>query len=203
MHELPKLPYAFDALEPFIDAKTMEIHHSKHHKTYTDKFNGVLEKHPELFKKKAEELIAGLNGLPEEIRGGVRNFGGGYVNHNFFWEVIGPNGGECKGKILELIKRDFVGFDEFKKKFSESALALFGSGWTWLVMDKDKKLKIINLPNQDSPLTLGMHPLLTIDVWEHSYYVKYFWNRTEYIKNWWNVVNWEKVNELFIQSLNK
>jgi len=198
MYELQPLPYSYDALEPWIDAKTMEIHHSKHHKTYCDKFNEVLGKHPELFSQTAEDLIQKLDTLPEDIKAGVRNFGGGFINHNLFWNILGPHTGKIpSGMLLEIINRDFGSFDVFKETFNKSALGQFGSGWAWLVKDNSKKLSILNLPNQDSPLSKDLTPILCIDVWEHAYYLKYQNKRAEYIENWWNVVNWSAVETLY------
>ena len=194
--ELPVLAYGYDALEPYIDASTMEIHYSRHHKTYMEKFNAALEKYPNLYKKKAESIIADFGSVPEEIRASVRNMGGGYVNHNFFWEILGI-GHECKGEILEKIRKQFGSFEVFKEKFSDSALKLFGSGWTWLVVDKKGDLEIINLPNQDSPLSIGKRPILTLDLWEHAYYLKHQNKRADYIGAFWNVVNWKRVEEIY------
>lgn len=194
---LPKLTFAYDALEPYIDAKTMEIHHSKHHQTYTDKFNAALEKHPELFDKKAEEIIANLNSVPQDIRTMVKNHGGGYVNHSFFWQVLAPSGQKVSGTLAKAIDKKFSSFDEFKKQFSDAALNRFGSGWAWLVLNHKGELEIMSTANQDSPLTEGKAPLLTIDVWEHSYYKKFEWRRNEYVTAFFNVINWKKVSELY------
>lgn len=198
--ELPKLKYKYDSLEPWIDAKTMEVHHDKHHQTYLDKFNSALEKHPELFEKSAEEILMNLSKVPEDIKNAVKNHGGGYVHHSFFWEILAPAGQKPLGKIAEAIKKTFGSYEEFVKKFNESALTLFGSGWTWLVLNSEGKFEIINTPNQDSPLTLGKIPLLTIDVWEHAYYLKYQNRRAEYVAAFWNVVNWKKVEENFVKA---
>jgi Fe-Mn family superoxide dismutase len=197
---LPKLAFEYNALEPFIDAKTMEIHHSKHHQTYTDKFNAALEKHPELFEKNAEELLKNLHAIPEDIRNSVKNHGGGYVNHSFFWQILAPPGQKPSGKILEAIKKTFGSYEEFVKKFNDAALNQFGSGWAWLVLNSEGKLEIVTTANQDSPLTLGKIPLLTIDVWEHAYYLKYQNRRAEYVAAFWNVVNWKKVEGLFTKA---
>lgn len=196
-HVLPKLPYAFDALEPYMDSKTVEIHYSKHHQTYCDKLNLALEKHPDLFDKDVEELLTGLDKVPKDIQTAVRNFGGGYVNHNLFWECMHPASKSApKGKIVEKINKDFGSFEEFKKQFTQHATTLFGSGYTWLV-ESNGKLEIINTKDQDSPLSVGKKPLLVIDVWEHAYYLKYQNRRAEFIESWWNIVNWKKVEELF------
>jgi len=195
-HSLPKLPYAFDALEPYMDAKTVEIHYSKHHQTYCDKLNLALEKHPALFDKTVEELLIGLDKVPKDIQTAVRNFGGGYVNHNVFWECMRPKKTEAHGKVLDAIKKDFGSFEEFKKQFTQNATTLFGSGYTWLVLSNGK-LEIINTKDQDSPLSVGKKPLLVIDVWEHAYYLKYQNRRAEFIENWWNMVNWKQVEKNF------
>lgn len=195
-HSLPKLPYAFDALEPYMDAKTVEIHYSKHHQTYCDKLNLALEKHPALFDKTVEELLIGLDKVPKDIQTAVRNFGGGYVNHNVFWECMSPKKTEAHGKVLDAIKKDFGSFEEFKKQFTQNATTLFGSGYTWLVLSNGK-LEIINTKDQDSPLSVGKKPLLVIDVWEHAYYLKYQNRRAEFIENWWNMVNWKQVEKNF------
>ena len=198
-YTLPPLPYSYDALEPYIDAKTMEIHHTKHHQAYIDKLNAALEKYPKLFEKSAEELVASLNSLEvdDATRLAIRNHGGGVVNHNFFWQIMGHvspkahRGGpkkEIDEKLVEEIKTTFGSIDEFKKQFSDVALKHFGSGWAWLVHDRDGKLQIYSTANQESPLTLGHTPLITIDIWEHAYYLKYQNRRAEYIENWWNVL---------------
>jgi Fe-Mn family superoxide dismutase len=197
--ELPSLEYEYDALEPWVDAKTMEIHHDKHHKTYTDKFNTTLETHPELFEKEAEEIIADLNKVPEEIRAMVRNHGGGYVNHKFFWTILAKNK-KLSGKLKKAIEKEFGSVDEFRKKFEEAAMGQFGSGWAWLVVSGGK-LGIMKTSNQDSPLTLGMKPILCIDVWEHAYYLKYQNRRADYVSAFWNVVNWDKVEELYEEAI--
>lgn len=193
--KLPELPYLCDALEPYIDKETMEIHHSKHHKAYTDKFNAALEGHDELKAKTPEEIIANLNSIPESIRKAVRNNGGGYLNHSFFWPLMKKDV-KISGSIAEAIDAKFGSFEKFKETFSQSAATLFGSGWAWLVVNSGE-LEIMTTPNQDSPLTQGMRPILTLDVWEHAYYLKYQNRRPEYIQAFFNVINWEKVNELF------
>jgi superoxide dismutase, Fe-Mn family len=188
--ELPKLDYSYDALEPYIDAKTMEIHHTKHHQAYIDKLNAALEKYPDLQGRPVEELLMGLTSLQveEADRTAIRNHGGGHVNHTMFWKYLDP--AHTKDELLiKEINLSFGSVDEFKKQFSDSATKLFGSGWTWLVRDgKDSKLKIQNLPMQDSPLTLGLDPLLGLDVWEHAYYLKHQNRRPEYIEDWWKAV---------------
>lgn len=200
-HTLPQLPYAYDALEPHIDAKTMEIHHSKHHQAYIDKLNAALEKHPELAEKSAEELIADLDMVPEDIRMAVRNNGGGHVNHTFFWEIMSPSGGgEPKGKLKEAIDKTFGDFTKFKEQFAAAGVARFGSGWAWLVSDAGK-LSIVSTPNQDSPLTEGKMPILGVDVWEHAYYLKYQNKRPDYLNAWWNVVSWEEIGKRYAESM--
>lgn len=195
-YELPKLPYPYDALEPFIDSRTMEVHHSKHHQTYTNNLNAALEKLPDLAERPIEDLLRALDSLPDAARIAIRNQGGGYVNHSFFWTVMGPKaGGEPKGKIGDEINRTFGSFAKFKEEFTKTAAGVFGSGWAWLVVDKDGKLAITSTPNQENPLTKGHKPLLVLDVWEHAYYLKYQNRRPEYIDAWWNVVDWEAVEK--------
>ena len=196
-HELPPLPYAFDALEPHIDAQTMQIHHDKHHATYVTKLNEALDKEPGLGDKKLEDLLRGINEVPESIRGAVKNHGGGHHNHSLFWEVMGPNGGgDASGDIGEAITRDFGGFSAFKEKLTNAAANQFGSGWGWLVADNGK-LDVIARPNQDSPLMEGKTPLLGVDVWEHAYYLRYQNKRPDYLAAWWNTINWQAVNDRF------
>ena len=214
-HLLPKLPYSYDALEPYIDAKTMEIHHSKHHQTYTDKFNTALEKHPELFEKTPQDLLKDPSKIPEDIRQAVINHGGGYVNHSFFWEIIRPGqeNNAPQGALLEAINNSFTSFENFKTAFTNEAALKFGSGWTWLCLapseqntnqtptsNNQKKLVIISTSNQDSPLSQGLIPIITIDLWEHAYYLKHQNRRPEYIENWWKVANWTKAEELLKQA---
>ena len=191
--QLPPLPYAFDALEPHIDAKTMEIHHDKHHATYVTKLNEALAKHPELENRPLEELLRGINEVPEDIRTAVRNHGGGHHNHSLFWEIMGPGGGgNPTGDLAQAIERDLGGFQAFKEKLTNAAANQFGSGWGWLVSDGGK-LDVIARPNQDSPLMEGKTPILGVDVWEHAYYLHYQNRRADYLKAWWNVVRWDKV----------
>ena len=195
--ELPKLPYDYAALEPTIDEATMKLHHDKHHQAYITNLNAAIEKHPELGSKSAEDLIADLNALPEDVRGPIRNNGGGHVNHTMFWEIMKPGGGgEPTGKISEHIKKDFGSFEGFKKQFNEAGVKQFGSGWAWLV-SKGGKLTIISTANQDSPLSQNLFPILGNDVWEHAYYLKYNNRRPDYLAAWWNVVNWDEVNKRF------
>lgn len=195
-YELPKLPYAYDALEPYIDAKTMEIHHTKHHQTYVTKLNEALAKYPEVAERPLEELLRLLNTVPEDIRTAVRNHGGGHMNHSFFWTIMGPKtGGEPDGKIAAAIKDTFGDVARFKDEFAKAAAGVFGSGWAWLVRDKSGALMITTTPNQDSPLIKGDTPILGLDVWEHAYYLKYQNKRPDYIEAWWHVVNWSAVEK--------
>ncbi len=196
-YTLPDLPYAYDALEPYIDAETMHLHHDKHHNTYVTNLNGAIEKHPELGEKSVEELISDMDVIPEDIRTAVRNNGGGHANHSFFWEIMAPNaGGEPTGAIKAAIDEAFGSFDKMKEEFKTAATGRFGSGWAWLIVDGGK-LAITSTPNQDSPLMDGKIPVLGLDVWEHAYYLKYKNVRPDYIAAFWNVVNWDKVNEHF------
>jgi superoxide dismutase, Fe-Mn family len=191
--QLMPLPYEYDALEPFIDTQTMHIHHDKHHAAYVTNLNAALEKHPELGDKSLEALLSDLNAVPEDIRMAVRNHGGGTWNHNLFWEIMGPKaGGDPEGDLAVAIRAEFGAFADFKAQFEKAAMGRFGSGWAWLVK-KGGKLSIISTANQDSPLSDGLSPLLTLDVWEHAYYLKYQNRRAEYVSNWWNVVNWQAV----------
>ncbi len=199
--KLPDLPYAKDALEPHIDARTMEIHHDKHHAAYTNNLNAAIEKHPELSGKSAEELVANLAAVPEDIRKTVQNNGGGYLNHNLFWTIMGPNGGgRPSGSLATAIDGAFGSFDAFKEKFSAEAAGRFGSGWAWLVADKGGNLKVYSTANQDSPLMNGDRPLLGLDVWEHAYYLNYQNRRPDYIKAFWEVVDWGAVAANFAAS---
>jgi len=196
-HELPKLPYGFDALEPHIDTQTMQIHHGKHHQAYVNNLNAALDKHPDLHKKSLNELLAGINTVPEDIRPAVRNNGGGHSNHSMFWQIMGPNtGGEPKGKVADAIKSSFGDFAKFKELFGQAGVGRFGSGWAWLIA-KGGKLTIESTANQDSPLMDGKTPVMGLDVWEHAYYLKYQNRRPDYIAAWWNVVNWAEVEKRF------
>ncbi|MBH8597062.1 superoxide dismutase [Thermoactinomyces sp. CICC 10523] len=199
-YELPALPYAFNALEPHIDAQTMEIHHDRHHATYVNNLNAAIEGQ-NVGEKTVEELISNLNALPESIRTAVRNNGGGHANHSLFWQILSPNGGgQPTGEVAKAIDETFGSFDAFKEKFANAAAKRFGSGWAWLVV-KDGKLEILSTPNQDNPLMDGSGtPILGLDVWEHAYYLKYQNKRPEYIKAFWNVVNWEEVNKRFLAA---
>jgi Fe-Mn family superoxide dismutase len=193
MFKVPELGYEFGALEPYIDAKTMEIHHDKHHGTYVTKLNEAIEKHSELEAKTIEELLADANNLPEDIKTAVINNGGGHHNHSLFWETIKPGGAsEPTGKLAEVISSNFGNLEEFKVRFTDAGVTRFGSGWAWLVKSGDK-YGIYSTANQDSPLMEGKIPLLGLDIWEHAYYLKYQNRRPEYIENWWNVVNWDLV----------
>jgi superoxide dismutase, Fe-Mn family len=198
-HELPDLPYDYNALEPHIDEQTMRIHHDKHHAGYTKKLNAALEKHPELFEKTPEELLKNLSSLPEDIRSAIQNNGGGYVNHSLFWQIMKPNGGMPMGALQKKMHAKWGSFDAFKEEFSKVAATRFGSGWAWLVVNNGE-LEVVSTANQDNPLTDGKVPLLCLDVWEHAYYLKYQNKRPDYITAFWNVVNWEKANELFEAS---
>jgi len=201
-YSLPQLPYPYDALEPYIDKMTMEIHHTKHHQAYINNLNSALEKYPEFHNLELEEILKNLNQLPEEIRTAVRNNGGGHYNHSLFWEIMKPNGGgEPKGKLKEEIEKNFGSFEEFKKLFSETAIKHFGSGWAWLVITSDKKLKVYSMLNQDNPLMNGDIPIMGLDVWEHAYYLKYQNRRDEYVEAWWHVVNWDKIEENLLKYL--
>ncbi len=196
-YELPKLPYAYDALEPHIDARTMEIHHTKHHNAYITNLNGALEKHAELAKKSLEDLLGDLNSVPEDVRTVVRNHGGGTWNHSMFWEIMAPKaGGAPKGELAKAIDSAFKSFDAFKEEFTKSAVGRFGSGWAWLVK-KGSGLAVVSTANQDNPLSDGATPILGIDVWEHAYYLNYQNRRPDYVAAWWNVVNWDAVGERF------
>ena len=196
---LPPLPYAFDALEPYIDKLTMEIHHDRHHGTYVNNLNKALESTPDLAGKTLEELLANNCAIvPENIRTTVRNNGGGHANHSMFWTILAPKaGGEPHGKLAEAIQSNFGGFAPFKEKLTAAAIGRFGSGWAWLVREHSGKLEIISTPNQDSPLMEGKYPVLGLDVWEHAYYLKYQNRRPEYIAAWWNVVNWNEIEKRF------
>ena len=195
--QLNSLPYAYDALEPFIDTLTMQIHHDKHHQAYVTNLNIALEKHPELSGKTLEVLLGDLNAVPEDIRTAVRNHGGGTWNHNLFWQLMAPNaGGDPKGVLGKALDAGFGGIANFKAEFEKAAMGRFGSGWAWLVRKGDK-LSIVSTANQDTPLSDGLTPVLALDVWEHAYYLKYQNRRAEYVGNWWNVVNWEEAARLY------
>jgi Fe-Mn family superoxide dismutase len=192
--KLPDLSYDFAALEPHIDARTMEIHYGKHHATYVAKLNAALEKHPALAQKPVEDLLKSLDTVPAEIRTAVRNHGGGHFNHSLFWKVMAPGaGGSPSGTLAAAIDKTFNGLPGFQEQFSSAAANLFGSGWTWLVADASKRLSIVTAPNQDNPISQGLVPILGLDVWEHAYYLKYQNRRPDYIAAFWNVVNWKQV----------
>ena len=200
--KLPDLPYAKDALEPHIDARTMEIHHGKHHAGYTNKLNGALEKHPELADRSIEDLLGNLQSVPADIQTAVRDNGGGYANHSLFWKVMGPQGGgQPSGDLATAINQTFGGFDAFKQAFSSAAAGRFGSGWAWLVVDAFGMLQVYSTANQDSPVMNGHTPILGLDVWEHAYYLNYQNRRPDYIEAFWNVVDWGNVAENYTKAV--
>lgn len=200
MHTLPKLPYEYDALEPFIDAQTMTIHHTKHHQTYIDKLNAALQPHHDLASKPVEELLKEMASLPADIRTAVRNHGGGHLNHSFFWPIMTPHKQHAEGEVAHAINSKFGSLDAFKTAFAAAAVGHFGSGWAWLVANQGQ-LEIITTPNQDNPVSQHRVPLLGIDVWEHAYYILYNNRRADYINAWWNVVNWEQVERHFRHAM--
>ncbi len=201
-HELPTLPYAYDALEPHIDARTMEIHHTKHHAGYVNNLNAALEKYPDLQSVSLEVLLRNIHSVPEDIRTAVRNNGGGHANHSLFWAVMAPDGGGApSGELAAAIDQAFGSFDAFRERFAKAAATRFGSGWAWLALTAFGKLVVYSTANQDSPYMDGHTPLLGLDVWEHAYYLKYQNRRPEYVNNWWNVVNWEAVAENYAKAL--
>ena len=198
--EVPPLPYDYAALEPHIDEATMKLHHDKHHQAYVINLNAAIDKHPELGSKSVEDLIQHLSAIPEDIRGAVRNNGGGHVNHFMFWQIMKPKGGgDPSGDIAAQIKADFGDFESFKKLFNETTAKQFGSGWGWLVF-KAGKLAIVTTANQDSPISDGLYPILGNDVWEHAYYLKYNNRRPDYLAAWWNTVNWDEINKRFAHA---
>ena len=195
--KLPELNYNYDQLEPHIDARTMEIHHTKHHQAYINNLNAALEGHENLKSKSIEEIISDLESVPENIRTAVRNNGGGHLNHSMFWELMSPNGGgEPKGELGKLIDRDFGNLDTFKAEFKKAAMGRFGSGWAWLVLDGEK-LKVVSTPNQDNPISEGLKPILGIDVWEHAYYLDYQNRRADHLKEIWKIIDWEVVGKRY------
>jgi superoxide dismutase, Fe-Mn family len=201
--ELAPLPYAYDALEPYIDTTTMQLHHDKHHQTYVSNLNAAIEKHADLQGKSVEDLVAQINSTPEDIRTAVRNNAGGHVNHTMFWQIMGPNGGgEPTGDIAKAINDKFGSFDAFKQQFNDAGTKRFGSGWVWLVRSGQGDLQIISTPNQDSPLMEGHRPIMGNDVWEHAYYLKYQNRRPEYLNAWWNVLNWDEINRRYANAMN-
>lgn len=196
--ELKPLPYAYDALEPYIDKETMMLHHDKHEKAYVDNLNKAISKYPELYKKGLDGILRDLNSIPQDVRETIKNNAGGVYNHDFFWSIMSPEKGQQpSGELLKAINKDFGSLDNLKTKFNEAALGRFGSGWAWLVLNKDGTLSVISTPNQDSPISQGLKPILGIDVWEHAYYLKYQNRRKDYIDNWWNIVNWKQVENYF------
>ncbi len=200
-HEVPPLPYSFDALEPHIDARTMEIHHDKHHAAYVSKLNAALEGHADLQSKTVEDLLSNLASLPDAVRGAVNNHGGGHLNHTIFWNNMSPNGGGAPdGALAEAIGSAFGGLDAFKSQFATAAGTRFGSGWAWLCVNGSGTLIVKSFANQDSPLTEGLKPILGLDVWEHAYYLKYQNRRPDYVAAWWNVVNWKDAAERFAKA---
>jgi Fe-Mn family superoxide dismutase len=197
-HELPSLPYAFNALEPYIDERTMQIHHDLHHGGYVKNLNTALEGHADLQKLSIEDLLKKLNTVPDSIRTAVRNNGGGHFNHTIFWSIMGPNaGGQPGGELANALNSTFGSFDNFKDTFSKAAATRFGSGWVWLVKNGNGSLEVLSTPNQNNPVSEGKFPLMGLDVWEHAYYLKYQNRRPEYVSNWWNVVNWDAVEKRF------
>ncbi|MDA9748209.1 superoxide dismutase [bacterium] len=194
-HSLPDLNYDYSSLEPHIDAKTMEIHHTKHHQTYVTNLNKALDQHPDLYDKSLEFLLLNLSEIPEDIKGAVRNHGGGHHNHSLFWRVIGPNTSQPSDGLLKRLIKDFGSFDEFKSEFADKSTKQFGSGWGWLCEDRSGKLITTSTANQDSPISSGLKPILGIDVWEHAYYLNYQNRRPDYISSFWNIVNWEEVEK--------
>jgi Fe-Mn family superoxide dismutase len=202
-HTLPALPYDFAALEPHIDAQTMQIHHGKHHQAYVNNLNAALDKHPELHQKSLEELLRGISAVPDDIRTAVRNNGGGHHNHSLFWTIMAPaskgGGGEPTGRLADAIGKALGGFAKLKEQVTAAAIGRFGSGWAWLVTAAGK-LEVISTANQDSPLMEGKTPLLGVDVWEHAYYLKYQNRRPDYVSAWWNVVNWAEVARRFTDA---
>ena len=194
--ELSPLPYNYDALEPYIDTQTMQLHHDMHHQAYVNNLNTAVGKHTELESKSLEDLVREINSIPEDVRTAVRNNGGGHVNHTMFWQIMGPNaGGEPSGAIAQVISDNFGDFESFKQQFNDAGTKQFGSGWVWLVRTSGGKYEITSTPNQDSPMTGGDFPIMGNDVWEHAYYLKYQNKRAEYLKQWWNVVKWDEINK--------
>ena len=201
--EVPALPYAYEALEPHIDAQTMHLHHDKHHQAYVDNSNAALDKAPELKGKSPEEILANLAAIPDAVRGALRNNLGGHVNHSMFWAIMGPNaGGAPTGPIAEAITKTFGDFAQFQAKLNDAGVKQFGSGWTWLALGAGG-LQVLSTPNRDTPISQGLHPIMGNDVWEHAYYLKYQNRRAEYLKAWWNVVNWAEVNKRYEAALKK
>jgi superoxide dismutase, Fe-Mn family len=200
--EVPSLPYAYEALEPYIDAQTMHLHHDKHHQAYVDNANAAIAKAPELEGKSAEEILSSLAAVPEAVRGALRNNAGGHVNHSMFWAIMGPGGGAPSGAIADAITKTFGDLGQFQEKLNDAGVKQFGSGWTWLALGPGG-LQVLSTPNQDSPISQGLSPILGNDVWEHAYYLKYQNRRAEYLKAWWNVVNWAEVDKRYQAALKK
>ena len=199
-HTLPELPYSYDALEPHIDARTMEIHHSKHHQAYVDNLTKALETHPDLLEKDLKDLLKDPSSLPDDIRTAVINHGGGHLNHSLFWTMLSPvGGGQPEGELLDRITAKFGAFDQFKVEFTKVAMSRFGSGWAWLVLS-GTEISIQSTPNQETPISAGLIPLLTLDVWEHAYYLNYQNRRADYIASWWNVVNWKECENIYKEN---
>ncbi|MDD5749922.1 MAG: superoxide dismutase [Patescibacteria group bacterium] len=200
--QTPDLPYAYDALEPYIDEATMRVHHDKHHVAYTNNFNKALSQHPELNYENAEDILQDLDKLPEDIKLAVKNHGGGHVHHNIFWQIMGPADKNQlpSGELLMAINSTFGSFEAFKEQFEQVAMTVFGAGWAWLSLDKNKKLIIEKTPNQDSPYSLGHNPVMGIDVWEHAYYLKYQNRRLEFVQNFWSVINWQAVGQKYLDN---
>lgn len=197
-HGLPDLPYGYDALEPYIDARTMEIHHTKHHAAYVSNLNAALESHPQLSGRPLEDILRNLENVPESVQTAFRNHGGGHINHSLFWNIMGPDcGGEPKSELSKAVNESFGDFATFKAQFEKAATTRFGSGWAWLCRNAEGGLIVTSTPNQDSPFMEGLTPILCLDVWEHAYYLKYQNRRAEYVSNWWNVVNWAEVERLY------
>ena len=199
--QLPKLPYAMDALEPYMDAKTVEVHYTKHHATYVNNLNAAIENYDDWNKLSIKEILTKIDSVPEEIRTAVQNNGGGHYCHTLFWESMDPNGGgEPTGELKEAIEKQFESFENFKDLMSKAAIGQFGSGYGWLVMNDKGELEILSTPNQNTPLKDGKEPLLIVDVWEHAYYLKYQNRRPEFLENWWNLVNWDKIEERYAEA---
>lgn len=199
--KLPPLKYAYNALEPYIDTETMRFHHSKHHAAYVKNLNAALEKYPQLKNRSVEQLLRDLDSVPEDIRRTIRNNGGGHVNHTMFWQIMSPDGGgEPTGAIAGAIKQNFGSFEAFKKRFNAAGVGRFGSGWAWVIRNRNGDLQIISTPNQDSPLMEGNYPIMGNDVWEHAYYLKYQNRRADYLNAWWNVVNWNEINQRLLRA---
>lgn len=203
-YELPPLPYDYNALEPYIDEETMHLHHDKHHQAYVNNLNAAVQSHAEFASLPVEQLIQRLNDLPESIRTAVRNNGGGHANHSMYWQIMKPNGGgQPTGDLANAINSTFGSFDQFKAAFNDAGAKRFGSGWAWLVMDRNGNLQVTSSANQDSPLMEGLFPIMGNDVWEHAYYLKYQNRRPDYLNAWWNVVNWDEVGKRYQQAKGK